>query len=89
MLVSSSIAIGFAGAALQQVGNAGNAGNIGVTTVSFSDQTTAGTTVTVDSVNVSEGGFVAIHDSSLLEGNVVGSVIGVSEYLEPAFGDVD
>jgi hypothetical protein len=52
-------------------------------TVTASDQSTDGTTVTIDSVNVSAGGFVAIHDASLLEGNVVGSVIGVSEYLQP------
>ena len=52
-------------------------------TVTFSDQTTDGTSVTVDSVNVSDGGFVVIHDDSLLEGEVTGSVIGVSEYLEP------
>ena len=52
-------------------------------TVAFSDQTTDGTSVTVDSVNMSDGGFVVIHDDSLLEGEVTGSVIGVSEYLEP------
>jgi len=52
-------------------------------TVAFSDQATDGTSVTVDSVNMSEGGFVVIHDDTLLDGEVVGSVIGVSEYLEP------
>ncbi|MFC5279443.1 CARDB domain-containing protein [Halorubrum rubrum] len=52
-------------------------------TVAFSDQTTNGTAVTVDSVNTSDGGFVVIHDDSLLDGEVTGSVIGVSEYLEP------
>jgi len=51
--------------------------------VEFSDQTTDGTTVTVDSARLDEGGFVVIHDSSLLEGEVIGSVIGASEYLEP------
>ena len=55
----------------------------GNATVAFSDQTTNGTSVTVDSVNMSEGGFVVIHDDSLLDGEVTGSVIGVSEYLEP------
>ena len=50
--------------------------------VDFDDQTTEGDTVTVDEVTVEEGGFVAIHDSSLLDGEVVESVIGVSEYLE-------
>jgi cytochrome c oxidase assembly protein Cox11 len=51
--------------------------------VTFANQTTDGTTVVVDSVTMSEGGFVAIHNSSLFEGNVIGSVIGVSDYLEP------
>jgi hypothetical protein len=55
----------------------------GNATVAFSDQTTNGTSVTVDSVNMSDGGFVVIHDDSLLDGEVTGSVIGVSEYLEP------
>jgi len=52
-------------------------------TVTFDDQETDGSTVTVESVNVSEGGFVTIHDSSLLEGATFDSVVGSSEYLEP------
>ncbi len=56
-------------------------------TVAFSDQTTDGTSVTVDSVNMTDGGFVVIHDDSLLEGEVTGSVVGVSEYLEPGEHD--
>ena len=51
--------------------------------VTFGDQTSDGTTVVVDSVTMSEGGFVAIHNSSLFESNVIGSVIGVSDYLAP------
>jgi signal recognition particle receptor subunit beta len=51
--------------------------------VTFADQTSDGTTVVVDSVTMSEGGFVAIHNSSLFEGNVIGSVVGVSDYLAP------
>jgi len=50
--------------------------------VSFEDQESDGTTVTVDSVTLPSEGYVVIHDSSLLDGNVVGSVIGVSEFLE-------
>ena len=50
--------------------------------VSFENQTSNGSTVVVDAANSSDGTFVAIHDASLLEGNVIGSVIGVSEYLE-------
>jgi PGF-CTERM protein len=51
-------------------------------TVSISDQTTDGTSVTVDSVSVPEGGFVTIHDGSLNDGEVLGSVRGTSDYLE-------
>lgn len=50
--------------------------------VTFDDQETGGNSVTVQSITMSKGGFTAIHDSSLLEGNVIGSVIGVSEKLE-------
>ncbi|WP_323190790.1 hypothetical protein [Halostella sp. PRR32] len=52
-------------------------------TVQFDNQTTSGEIVGIESVNLSEGGFVAIHNESLLEGDAIGSVIGVSEYLEP------
>jgi hypothetical protein len=78
MVVSVTAGVAFVGGAgAQQTGNAGNAA------VTFPDQSTDDTTVTVESVVVPEGGFVAIHDSTLLDGNVVGSVVGVSEYLGP------
>lgn len=48
----------------------------------FKDQKTDGSSVTVESTTLPNGGFVAIHDSSLLDGNVLGSVIGVSEKLD-------
>ncbi|WP_227353240.1 DUF7282 domain-containing protein [Haladaptatus salinisoli] len=51
--------------------------------VTFENQTSDGETVTIDSVTMSEGGFVTLHNRSLLDGNVVGSVVGSSEYLEP------
>ncbi len=51
--------------------------------VTFDDQDASGDAVTVQSVTVPDGGYVAIHDSALLEGDAVGSVVGVSEYLEP------
>jgi hypothetical protein len=51
--------------------------------VTFADQTTDGTSVTVDSVRMDEGGFVTMHDDSLLDGDALGSVVGVSEYLGP------
>jgi len=51
--------------------------------VAFEPQSSDGTTVVVDRVDLSEGGFVTVHDASLLAGEVTGSVIGTSEYLEP------
>ena len=51
--------------------------------VDFDDQTTGGESVTVDSVTVPEGGFVAVHNASLNQGDALGSVVGVSGYLEP------
>jgi hypothetical protein len=51
--------------------------------VTFENGTTDGETVTVESVTVPDGGFVAIHDASLLDDEVVSSVVGVSTYLEP------
>jgi rubrerythrin len=53
-----------------------------VATVTFNDQTTDGSSVTVASATVPDGGFVAMHNSSLLDGNVIGSVIGVSQKLD-------
>jgi hypothetical protein len=52
------------------------------TTVTFDDQSTDGETVTIQLVTMSDGGYVAIHDSSLRDGNVIGSVIGVTGALE-------
>jgi PGF-CTERM protein len=50
--------------------------------VSISDQSSDGSTVTVDSATLSQGGFVTIHDGTLLDGEVIGSVRGTSDYLE-------
>jgi hypothetical protein len=49
--------------------------------VTFADQSSEGLTVAIASVFVPEGGYVAIHDASLLEGDALGSVIGVSDFL--------
>ena len=49
--------------------------------VSISNQTTDGTTVTVDSASLSNGGFVTIHDGSLTD-SAFDSVRGTSAYLE-------
>lgn len=46
--------------------------------------------VSVKQAYLPEGGFVVIHNETLFAGNVVGSVIGKSEYLEPGgHGDID
>lgn len=50
--------------------------------VSFATQDTPGDTVVIKCARLNDGGFVAIHDSSLQDGNTVDSVIGVSGYLE-------
>jgi hypothetical protein len=50
-------------------------------TVAFDDQEGDGSTVTVASTSLPDGGYVAIHDATLLDGNVVGSVVGASTYL--------
>ena len=50
--------------------------------VSISEQSSDGSTVTVDSATLSQGGFVTIHDGTLLDGEVIGSVRGTSDYLE-------
>ncbi|WP_226479566.1 DUF7282 domain-containing protein [Natrinema amylolyticum] len=50
--------------------------------VTFEEQATVGEQVVVQEVTMASGGFVTIHDRSLLEGNVVGSVVGTSDFLE-------
>ncbi|MDS0260651.1 hypothetical protein NDI56_14690 [Haloarcula sp. S1CR25-12] len=85
---SAVLGVGFAGATggLAQEGD--DAGNETETvaeqaSVSFLNQPTDGTAVTVESVTVPEGGYVTVHDATLLDGAVVESVIGVSDYLDP------
>ena len=47
----------------------------------YDDQATGGRSVVVEDVYLPYGGFLTIHDGTLLEGNVLGSVVGVSEFL--------
>ncbi|MEF8871453.1 MAG: hypothetical protein V5A41_07465, partial [Haloarculaceae archaeon] len=54
-----------------------------VASVTFENQTSDGTVVNVTNFTLPEGGYVAIHNDSLLDGDAVGSVIGASEYFEP------
>ncbi len=82
-VVTSGGIVGVVGA-LPNGGSGPGAAGEAVTTagsVQFSNQTSGGTTVTVDRVTVPESGFVTIHDSSLLDGDAIGSVVGTSEYL--------
>jgi hypothetical protein len=51
-------------------------------TVSFADQESDGTTVVVDEVFLSEGGFVTVHDATLAT-DPFSSVVGVSDHLDP------
>jgi len=51
-------------------------------TVSISDQESDGSEVTVDSAQLSDGGFIAVH-----AGNASGDVIGNSDYLEAGSHD--
>lgn len=51
-------------------------------TVSFEEQAIDGQSVVVDEVTLPNGGFVIIHDSKLADGDVLGSVVGSSAYLE-------
>ncbi|MFB6281184.1 MAG: PGF-CTERM sorting domain-containing protein [Haloferacaceae archaeon] len=50
--------------------------------VSLADQPSGGHTVVVDSVDLSEGGFVTLHDARLFGGDALGSVVGTSGYLD-------
>jgi hypothetical protein len=54
----------------------------GTATVQFKKQSTNGTTVTVQSVSLPDGGYVAIHDLREQKEDAIGNVIGVSGYLK-------
>ena len=49
--------------------------------VTFDNQKTDGKTVSVESVTLPKGGFIAIHDKRLLQGKKLKSVVGVSNYM--------
>lgn len=52
-----------------------------VATETFPAQATGGHLVVFPQVFLPNGGFAAVHDSTLLAGNVLGSVVGVSPFL--------
>lgn len=49
--------------------------------VTVANQTSDGRTVTVRSVTVPDGGYVAIHDARRMNASLAGNIIGVSPYL--------
>jgi len=77
VVVASLFAVGPAAA------STGTASVSNHASVTLDAQTTGGYTVTVDSVTLEDGGFVTIHDASLGDGDVLGSVVGSSAYLAP------
>ncbi|WP_299269848.1 DUF7282 domain-containing protein, partial [Halorientalis sp.] len=68
-------------ASAESTGTAESANLAHAANVSLANQTSGGTTVTVEQVYVAEGGFVTIHDGSLGEGETLASVRGSSSYL--------
>lgn len=50
--------------------------------IAFENQVSNGTAVTLQSVTVPEGGFVVVHDTGLIRGNVTDSILGTSQFLE-------
>lgn len=50
--------------------------------ITFEQQSSNGTAVTVRSVTVPEGGFVVVHDTGVVRGDVTGSILGVSRPLD-------
>ena len=71
------------GAAANTTSANASTSTVGAASVTLANQTTNGTTVTVRSVTLPEGGFIAIHNESYLppSNESVGSTIGVSQYL--------
>jgi len=55
----------------------------GPTSVSLADGETTPGTVTVEAVELNDGGFVALHRVSFVDGAFTDSVVGVSQYLSP------
>lgn len=51
--------------------------------VTFYNQSVGNEQLTVASTEMEKGGFVTMHDTRLLDGVGAGSIIGVSEYLDP------
>ena len=51
--------------------------------ITFTDQATDGDTVVAKRVCMPEGGFVSIHDRRRFDGEILPSIIGITDFLEP------
>ncbi|SHH70140.1 DUF7282 domain-containing protein [Halobaculum gomorrense] len=80
-MVAVLVTAGFAGVSTAAVPSGQIAKQEASASVTFTAQTSGGTTMVVDEVTLPEGGFVTIHDASLTEGDALGSVVGTSGYL--------
>ena len=78
----------FVRALLGATGLASGAGH--EASVTFEDQTARGRTVEVAEATLPEGGFVVVHDETLVtESDPFGSVVGVTGYKQPgAYADL-
>ena len=61
----------------------------GTATVTFGNQSSDGTTVTVASAETSEGGFMAMHTAALLDGEVLDSTLGQAQIESGQVSDVE
>ena len=52
-------------------------------TIDIQNQRSDGEVVTTASVTMADGGFVSIHDRRRFKGEILGSIIGITESLEP------
>ena len=83
LIALTVLTAGLAGVGAAETGTATQPQQANGASVSFSNQTTGGDTLTVDSVTLPDGGYVTIHDASLSDGETLGSVAGTSAYLAP------
>ncbi|MEF8872457.1 MAG: hypothetical protein V5A41_12585, partial [Haloarculaceae archaeon] len=51
--------------------------------VTFEDQTSDGMVINLANFTLPDGGYITIHNDSLLDGDAVGSVVGTSVFIDP------
>ncbi|WP_135365329.1 twin-arginine translocation signal domain-containing protein [Halosimplex halophilum] len=87
-VATGALAVGTGAVVSGQSGDDGSDGDgaqgtsDGFASVQFANQTSDGTSVTVDRATLSQPGYVSFHDVTLFEGEVTESVVGVSERLD-------